>query len=109
MKILAHRVNAVSRKVLPLLEKILNFCVKCKNAFILETVIDGVIWNNTLAHTVSAESSVFPKKSFSAITRGYLEFLHKMPQKRHYVHPLGGEHIIFAFSAVRRHTCFQTF
>ena len=35
-----------------------------------------------------------------------MDRIKELQRKYYYVHPLGGGHIIFAFSAVRRPTCF---
>ena len=63
----------------PFLAAILNFCVKHKNAFILETVRDRAISMKILTHRVSAEcSGDITQNRFPAIYGGHLEFLRKM-------------------------------
>ena len=64
MKFFTHRVSPGSAGHLwqksfsrHFLAVILNFCVKHKNAFILETVRDRAISTNFLTHRVSAEST----------------------------------------------------
>ena len=62
---------------------IFNFCIKCKNAFISETVRDRAVSKKFLTHRVSANSTGnFSQKSFTAIVGNHLEFLRKM-QKTH--------------------------
>ena len=69
-----------------ILAVILNFCVKCKNAFISETVRDRVIWMEIWdcrgIHIIIYQ--VF-QKSFPAIFGDHLEFLCRMKKKRIYL------------------------
>ena len=57
-----HRVSAEStgdfpkNRFLPLLEAILNFCVKRRNAFISESERDRAISTTFLTHRICAES-----------------------------------------------------
>ena len=52
----------------PFLATILNFCIKCKNAFISETVCDGAILMKFLTRRVCTESAVtFAKNCFPSI------------------------------------------
>ena len=68
----------------PFLVAILNFCIKCKNAFISETVRDS----DFNQHFVSAESTgnFFPKNCFPAIFGGHLEFLCNAKKKKKYAY-----------------------
>ena len=64
----------------PLLAAILNFCVKCKSAFISETVQDGAILTKFLICRVYMQSllATFCKNRFPATFSNHFEFLCKM-------------------------------
>ena len=73
MKFLTHRISAESTGDFsqniafpPLLAAILNFCVKRKSVFILETVQDRSILMKFLTHRVSAESTGYISQKFLA-------------------------------------------
>ena len=77
MKLLALQSSGTLSIVFsPFLAAIFNFCIKCKNTFILEMVQDRAILTKYLAHRVYTESSgtsFFPAIFFCRP----VEFLHK--------------------------------
>ena len=84
-KFLTHRVSAeftgdffAKVAFLQFLAANLHFCVKCKNAFISETLQDRVIMTKFLIHTISAESTGdFRKNAFPPFLAAILNFCFK--------------------------------